>query len=95
MLYDFLLALAAVALLLSPLMIHAYPSRELRRRIRVRQHQQSSRQRDLQGEDLPPITESPVVPGARGTVRVTPRNALKWLFLQQETVHRRSSGKSA
>ncbi len=89
MVYDFLLAVAVVGLLLSPLMIDAYPSRELRRRIRAR------RQRAIQAEEPALAEEAPALVGAPGRVRVHPRNVLKWLFLQPEAVRPRSSGKSA
>ncbi len=95
MFYDFVLALAATSLVLSPLMIDTYPSRALRRRIRALPHQENLRQEALQGEALPLATEAPVFPTVPARVRVTPRNVLKWLFLQQEAVQPRSSGKSA
>ncbi|MFP5232950.1 MAG: hypothetical protein ACLGQX_10035 [Acidobacteriota bacterium] len=85
MLYDLLLALAAVALLLSPLVINAYPSRELRRRLRAQQNRRR--------EEIPPSAKALGHSDALGRARIRPRNALKWLFLQQETVPPRSSGK--
>jgi hypothetical protein len=85
MLYDLLLALAAVALLLSPLVINAYPSRELRRRLRAQQNRQR--------EEMPRSAEAAEHSDVLGRTRIRPRNALKWLFLQQETVPPRSSGK--
>ncbi|MGC9197968.1 MAG: hypothetical protein ACP5E5_03395 [Acidobacteriaceae bacterium] len=89
MVYDFLLAVAVVGLLLSPLMIDAYPSRELRRRIRAR------RQRAIQQEEPMLVGEAAAVSRAPERVRVHPRNVLKWLFLQPEAVRPKSSGKSA
>ncbi len=83
--FDLLLALATLAILLSPLVINAYPSRELRRRLRA--------QRNRQSEEIPLSAEIPQRSDALGRARIRPRNALKWLFLQQETVPPRSSGK--